>query len=162
MEARSESWTCEAPPESGNRTSSSLTIPIGLGGSLALGWQKSRIHESSCVAPPAMLPPLPLGEVELQARERVKRMSVSRRKLRQRTPRAAATASDLADVNVSWADLVLQQAFIAVTSPSGRGRPLRAGRGCVTDNHDSQSLPCFMTAPSRPLPRPTSPAARER
>ncbi len=42
-----------------------------------------------------MLPPLPLGEVEPQARERVKRMSVSRRKLRQRTPRAAATASDL-------------------------------------------------------------------
>ncbi len=35
----------------------------------------------------------PLGEVELQAR--VKRMSVSRRKLRQHTPRAAATASDL-------------------------------------------------------------------
>ena len=54
-----------------------------------------------CFAARVMLPPLPLGEVEPQARERVKRMSVSHRKLKQRTP-------------------------------------------------------------SRPLPRPTSPAARER
>ena len=63
--------------------------------SRALGWQECPMHESSCVAPRAMLPPLPLGEVELQARERVKRMSVSRRKPAATHPLPAATASDL-------------------------------------------------------------------
>ncbi len=42
-----------------------------------------------------MLSPLPLGEVEPQARERVKRMLVSHGKLKQRTPLPAAAASDL-------------------------------------------------------------------